>query len=73
MCETARIVPWNEVRQSREQVCRSNTTKFQPDPIDSANSITRLQKSDTSIPRKYKTEHKVVTKSFFFPMFLIQN
>ncbi len=38
MSETARrmkcttIVSWNEVRQSREQVYRSNTTKFQPDP-----------------------------------------
>ncbi len=72
MSETARrtkcttIVPRNEVRQLREQVCRSNTTKFQLDPIDSASSIAHLQKSDPSTPRKYKTEHKVVTKSFFF-------
>ncbi len=70
MSETARrtkcttIVPWNEVRQSREKVCRSNTTKFQPDLIDSASSIARLRKSDMSTPRKYETEHKVVTKSF---------
>ncbi len=73
MSETARhtkcttIVPRNEVvRQSRERVCRSNPTKFQPDPVDSTSSITCLQKSNTSTPRKYKTEHKVVTKSFFF-------
>ncbi len=59
MSETARrtkcttIVPWNEVRQLREQVCRSNTTKFQPNLIDSASSIARLRKSDTSTPCKY--------------------
>ncbi len=53
MSETARrtkctaIVPWNEVWQSREQVCRSNTTKFQPDLIDSASSIAHLRKWDS--------------------------
>ncbi len=67
------IVLWNEVRQSREQVCRSNTTNFQPDPVDSASSIARLRKSGTSTHRKYKAEHKVVTKSFFFFTFLVQN